>query len=219
MRIDNKTKYKTAELKKFFYECIKHSPVCPDKFAKNLTVRVNPAKYRISGRAYLGKVFHHFKKKEVLGFLITMIIPKPEGYHLKPVDKNALPAGAKASIAWVFIHEMHHCAGKHHNDMAGSYFNNPHRPEWSDIAGTSEAWAHDLPLTLETPKVKVVKTSLQKAEEKLEHCRLKVKEHTAKLNKRKTLLKKWNKKLKYYTNRMLDLSVGETACNGKDESK
>ena len=211
MRIDKQTKYKTSELKAFFYECIKHSPVCPDKFAKNLTVRVKPAKYRISGRAYLSKAFHQFKGREVFGFLITMIIPKPEGYHVRPDDKTALPAGAKQSVAWIFIHEMHHCAGKRHKQMRGSYYNDKWLPEWSE---TDDSWANNLPLTLEVPKPKTKKTSLQKAQEQLSHCLAKVKEHETKLKKRKTLLKKWQKKTKYYEKRLHGMT-SEAAGKGQ----
>ena len=182
MKIINSTEYQTRDLKKIFIECCK---IKLDSW-KYLKVEVSYSKSRwITGRAPFGR-------REVKIFL-----PR------NPIDKEYIETkwseprpyaylNFKRVLAWVFIHELYHTLGRHHKEMAKSYYNH-----WRFYAHDPEkmSWVDDLPLNKKEIKIKP-KEDLQL--KRYEHILAMLKDKKSKLKKLQNQIRKWNQKRKYY---------------------
>ncbi len=199
MRLVNTTPYNDKDLKGFVYTCAKELRG-GRKLCKDLTIRfqgkhlpewVKEAhkgtsetlpKRGVSGLAYLSKVYHSVglvrgSGHQTYGYLITIRIP---------VDNTF----TKRELAHVIIHELMHCQG--HNHWAVHKLERRYDYGWKSEA---LAFADNLPLNL---KVEVPKPQRNVRAERHEQAKKMVVEYTAKVKRYQNLLKKWQKKVKYY---------------------
>lgn len=178
MKITNKTKYRTDDLRKFIYWVAKQE-MYDASYTKRLVVEAVPARRWHTGCAPLG------------GRHITIRIPKPD-----IMDKTKL--------ASLIAHEMLHNNQKRSDfkpytterQMRGSsrygYHNN--EMHWSG--------AKELELRVIEPKVKQVKGPHDRALAGQAKAAKKVADYEKKIKREQKLLKKWQKKLKYYDKRV-----------------
>jgi len=178
MKITNKTKYRTDDLKKFIY-WVARKEGHESSYTKRLRVEAVPSRRWHTGCAYLGS---HYIKIRLPG---PDILTKPK-------------------LASVIAHEMMHNHQKHSNfqrvtterRMRGSsrygYYNN--EQHWAE--------ANELELRLVEPKAKKVKGPHDRALEGQAKAAKKVQEYERKIKRQQNLLKKWRKKLKYYDKRV-----------------
>lgn len=174
MKIENKTDYDTRYLRRVFMACEKHEGTNP----KHRFVRVTyNTTCRIRGSAWIG--CHS----------LTMTMPKPRKDGLVRdgimIDGEIVDRyGANVhNLARVYIHEVDHNLGLRHKDMS----------EWWNI---DVSWLPEnelIPMKVKAPKAKrnIVEVRAENAQKKLD-------EWTKKLNRAKTGVKKYRRKVRYY---------------------
>lgn len=208
MKVVNKTKYRTADLKALFHKAARHSPNIMDSGVTELTVEVVYSRGGISGYAYYGKVYH----KNGCGYLMRIRVPNttsrfkdnwqelPE-HAMKEYTPYEWTPKRKRELAHTFIHELYHCAGVKHKDMRGGYF----------YRGDGEyerlAWADAFPVRRVEPKPG--KSAEKRNAEKLAHAAKMLKKHESDLKRKQNLVKKWKRKVKYYENRDAKLAAAK----------
>lgn len=181
MKVINKTKYRTDDLRKFVYWVAKQEGY-ESKYTKRLRVYVDSAHRWHSGDAPLG------------GRHITIRIPKPDVLN-------------KPRLASLIAHEM-----RHNHQRRGESFK-PYSTErqmrgngrYSGRNGSPmKYWAEaqGMELRLVEPKAKKVKGPHDRAVEGQSKAAKKVAEYERKLKRQQNLLKKWQKKLRYYDKRV-----------------
>jgi len=210
VKLINKTVYRTADLKALFYEAARHSPVIMDSGVKELIVKVSYARNShggISGRAYVGKVWHHHNLCYFMCIMMpaTIKIAGDTGHRGVREPFKWTPKEMR-KLAWVFIHELMHCAGKEHKDMRGGYFNKWDDPaKWGDPDRNDLSWADAFEVRREEPKPG--KSAEKRNAEKLAHAAAMLKKHESDLKRKQNLVKKWKRKVKYYENRDAKLAA------------
>lgn len=178
MKINNKTKYRTDDLKKFVY-WVARKEGHEASYTKSLNVEVVPSRRWHTGYAYLGS---HF---------IKIRLPGPDVI-------------TKSKLASVISHEMMHNHQKRSNfqrvtterRMRGSsrYGYNNNEQHWAE--------AESLELRVVESKVKKIKGPHDRAMEGQNKAKKNVEKYERKIKRQQNLLKKWQKKLKYYDKRV-----------------
>ena len=191
MKVVNKTVYRTADLKKLFHEAARQSPIPLASGTKRLTVEVVYSRCGdITGHAYYNKVFH----KHGCGYLMRVKVPKTVwGSNFKRAP-FVFTQHCRRRLAYVFIHEMYHCAGIRHNEMRGGYFHGGERDGYERMS-----WADGYEIRRQ--EIKPKPTAQEKREAKLTHARKMLRKHETDLKRKQNLVKKWRKKVKYHEKR------------------
>jgi hypothetical protein len=190
MKLKNTTIYSDETLKKLIYMCAKKLRG-GRKLTKDLSVVIksNLQGFSVSGNAYMSKVYHpdiHFPDNghRDYGYLIHLKIPnKLQRYLVSGEQSN--PNDTKRDIASVIMHELMHCQGHNHwkiNKLEKKY-------DYSFVD------TFDFIPKLMNTKI-VAKRDLKK--ERYEKAIKMVKVYQTKLKRDTTLLKKWQRKVKYY---------------------
>jgi hypothetical protein len=113
------------------------------------------------------------------------------------VSKNETPH-LKRHLALLIAHELAHSCGYRHAQINGSPLYN-WKGDWLD----RYAWADDLPLEKTPPKPPKQKpTPEAKLQKKAAYVDRKVRELATKMKRTQTILKKWQKKQKYYAKKI-----------------
>jgi len=182
LKITNNTHFQTKDLKKVMKECMKHEGInkcgCAVNYSKS---------GRIHGYAYLNST------------TVIMFIPKTklvaiagsDGTTVQRRENFTFTQGAVERFAQIFTHELHHNLGLHHKEM---------KPSWK----INCEWAKGYPIFIKEDKPKP-KRNLKK--ERYEKALTKVKQYQTRLKKTNTILKKWQKKVRYYENGMETESI------------
>ena len=169
MKIINKSRWNTSDLKKLSRAVLKHYGYDAPRLFKIVTGKSTNWRKAdsqcCSGRASLG------------GSRVRMMVPKSTTIEKVPV---VFPV---KDYARVLIHEVGHNAGLVHKEMV----------ECRSIEVPEEI----LEMTVR-PKEKKVKPKRDLKQERYQKTLKKVGEYETKLKRTKTLLKKWKRKRKYY---------------------
>lgn len=181
MKIDNQTQYDTRYLRKLFIACEKKAGTNP----KHRCVKVVYCKTGyIKGYAWIHSCSVVMKlPKRYTGHrtLPKWLRDKPQ--YQEYLKEKPLPS---RKVAQVYLHEVDHNYGLHHIDMARS----------SSI--TIDFWPDEsIPLKQikEKPKVNIIEVRATKARRKLDEWR-------CKMNRAKTFVKKYQRKVNYYERKM-----------------
>lgn len=134
MKLINNTDYESRDLYSLFMVCCERAPV--DIKTRKLDVIVKHSRISHStGKAFLGKI-------RILGksrYCITIRIPEPIFFKH---NRTFLTR----EIAWLFTHELFHCAGIKHKEMRGNYFYKYWVSPWNDHSLKRLYWADNLEL-------------------------------------------------------------------------
>lgn len=227
MKIVNKTRYRSDDLKRIFQEAAKHSPHRLEGGTKELLVEVVYARNiynHIRGYAYLGKVYA--REHNHYGYFICMKLPWTESGYA--TDANGIDKWRGKSFAWTsarlrdlaytFVHELIHCTGRHHKDMRTGYFQGGYAGEpWNDSERERLSWADSFQVRRQEPKVKPKATLAEKCIKKLQHASGMLKKHERELKRKQGLVKKWKQKVKYHQGRLNQLEQVKAAASSKAE--
>lgn len=170
MKIDNKTDYSTRHLRKIFLACEKNEGTDP----KPREIKVIYTR----GGATSGYAWYNSNR-----VVIKLPRPKKQYNNLASIHR----------VARVYIHEVGHNLNLRHKEMI----------HWWDIEiDFLEAGRVDFKSVALTPKKEAVKKTQKPkksaAEKNEEKARKKLAEWEKKLNRSKTFVKKYQKKVKYY---------------------
>jgi hypothetical protein len=169
MKIENHTAYDTRALRKLFAECEKHIFREYLKHGERKDRHIC-VKYT---RKCFAKGWAYYNSR-----YIEILLPRPD--QLGP---DALVQAGMRRVAQVYLHEVGHNMGLKHAQM---------KKHWN----INVEWMPDefLPLA----PVKAAKPKPNIVEVRAAHAQAKLDEWTKKVNRAKTLQKKWQKKVKYY---------------------
>lgn len=187
MRINNKTKWNTRQLRSLLCEALRRNEKVEGKLdswkRKHLTVDCVPARNKrwCSGRAVLN------------GTWMKIRIPSV------PFDNQ------QKEIAWVFIHELYHNRGHHHSNIGQMR----HRPNWNEPQPEWD-WAMSYPLNLMLPVAKP-KKDVQLV--RFTHVQKMVAKKKQQLRRIQGQLNRWLAKERYYIN---VLSAAHKLPNNKE---
>lgn len=182
MKIINETKWKTAHLRAFASRVAKDE--LEPRQRKRIRVKFIPAKYHITGYAWIG------------GNTAVVRVP-------------AVPD--KIMLAVVIAHELAHCRGMTgERDMRSSvrYGHNLTR-EKREAQRQRYAWANELPLEKKAVRKKRRLTGAEHAEAEAAKCEAAIKRWETKRKRAETALKKYRRKLRYYTKRAAALRASQ----------
>jgi len=202
MRIVNKTKWRTDDLKALFRAAAEEHGYREE--LKDTLVRVVTRNRTVGGTAYLGKVFS--RSDDHSGYLINMHLPSPDRAErwIATRPDTTLPK----ILAQVFVHECDHAFSElRHKEMVAS--------EDIDVPR-----AEGLPLRPAEPKRKPKATPATRAWLRLGHAAAKLKEHESRRRREEKLVAKWRRKVKYYEGRleeMGEMGEGRMAATKKEE--
>ena len=191
MKVVNKTKWNTADLKKIFVEAkrLYKKDTGETHGRKKLVIEVIYCTSRpYSGIAYIGGTCLHSW---------DMKLRLPRETEDKKLDCN--------TVAWIFTHEYEHILGYRHPQMG--------KIRWDD---SMFDWAKNYTVGLEPIKEKP-KRDL-KNERYLKACK-KVEEKIRKLKRLKNELKKWDAKKKYYEKNLAMAAQNGKEINHDEKSK
>jgi hypothetical protein len=183
MRIKNTSEYDNKDLKNFIYEVGKQIGL--KEILGQLEVEVKNRKKSAydgkvsdwpSGAAYIGKCFDIKTGKH--GYFMTLRLP---------------PNVNKRRLAFVVSHELLHCAGFRHRQIDRMRLN-----DWKEAEGERFAYADNLPLNPKKYNLNPPKPKRDLKKERYEKALKMVKYYQIKLKRTTTLLKKWQRKVKYY---------------------
>lgn len=173
LTIENKTNYKTKDLRKLFLECMKREGV------QNCYVKV-----KYSRKSYINGYAWYNSYNVVMFFRKTKIfhIAGSNGTEYKRREITELTPEEIVRTSQVFIHELGHNRGLRHDEMVSSF-------------NMDCSWTNEFQIRTNEKKPKPKRNLKQ---ERYEHSQKKVKQLTTKLKRNQTLLKKWKKKVRYY---------------------
>lgn len=189
LTIHNKTDYRKDDLRKITLACMKHLGIDPDKRHVAHFEHRRSTRHYISGYAYLNTGSFWIK------------IPKRLAYYEKgawnptKVAHDALPAKIVRYLAAVIMHELQHCMGFNHDEMANIY----------DDAYTADCpWIADMQVRragLERKAANPVDNREATARRRLAQAEERIKNLASQTKRANTILKKWRAKVKYYDKR------------------
>lgn len=177
LRLENNTKWSTRDLRKFFLRGMK------DRGMDHLHVTVDYARSNdgVHGSAYLNSVF------------LRMKLPGPK--WVRVATKHNKPLIDMKKFAQVFMHEMDHCLGLRHKDMADWW---KFEPTWQE--GLEIKWTGDTVVEKKTSEQKQAARTAT-VETRAQHALAMLKKADTRLKQATTIQKKWAKKVKYYQDR------------------
>ncbi len=181
MKVDNKTKYRTDDLKAFVYWVAKREGE-ESSYIKRLCAEILSSRRLHSGTAPLNSYY------------VVIRIPGPEQLN-------------KPRLAALVAHEMQHNHQRRGETFKAYSTERQMRGNgrYSGRNGSPQKYwaeAENLPMRLVEVKAKKVKGSHDRALEGLTKVAKKVEEYERKFKRIENLLKKWKKKLKYYDKRV-----------------
>lgn len=176
MKTKNKTAYDTRYLRKLFMACEKQIRYVYMSYADKSIYAFHENRH---------VTIQHSKNRRVGGYAyynsgtIVMKIPPPVGTYYGNTRENAVSA---RHVAQVYLHEIGHNLGLKHKQQISSHKLNA--DFWPD----------------ETLPLKQIKTKPKRnvVDERAKKAHLKLVEWQKKLNKAKTFVKKYRRKVKYY---------------------
>ena len=171
MKIDNKTKYDGRYLRRLFLACEKH---CFEVYLKHSHPKHRHVTIKYHKTSWIGGYAWYNSCS------IVMKLPHPTSTHLGKIKtKNEISA---RKVAQVYLHELGHNLGRHHNQMG----------RHNDI---DVSWWPDeiIPLkkVITKPKPNLIEVRASKTQKKLD-------EWQKKFNRAKTLVRKYQSKVRYY---------------------
>ena len=175
MRIDNRTNYRTLDLRRILMACCREDGF---KVPQGALVRVvySRNRGRVSGWASSGAKNIHDDRKGSHPCAMVMRLPR-SNYSVE-------------HIIAVIRHEVGHWRGLKHSQMSGSLLRT------YDFRLADHPWAQNLPLGVqEAPKAPTMDDRVAAREA---HVRAMLARHEAKLRRQKALVVRWREKAKYY---------------------
>ena len=171
MKIDNETKYDTKYLRRLFKECEKHifQTYLVHGESKHRYISVKTHRARWIG----GFGFYH-------SVSLRIKLPSPVSTHLGHIKRTNEVSARR--VAQVYLHEVAHNLGKRHKQMTSAYK--------IDVSW----WPDELVPVKQVvvkPKPNIIEVRAAKAQKKLD-------EWLRKTKRAKTLVKKYQRKVKYY---------------------
>ena len=179
MKLTNKTKYRTRDLKAFI-TWVSNEEHWTAAQRKRLKVEVVPSQMWHTGEAWKGS------------FFITIRLPGPDRL-------------SKSRAASLIAHELLHLTNKvHHKWKTERWMRGSGRYGYRD---SERIWAaaNQLKLEVPEPKVKAKPTPMEKAEAGLENAQAKVAEWERKVRLAQNRVKKWKAKVRYFEGRVKKL--------------
>ena len=192
LKISNTTDYRKDDLRKLTLKCMHHLGIDPDKPHHVRFEHRRSTRHTCSGYAYL----------HTGNFWIK--IPKRLGYHVKgqwetdKVTPNALPRNLVRDVAAVIMHELQHCMGLNHDEMASTY-----DPEY--LADCP--WVDDMQLRragLDRKVASPVDNRETNARYRQAQAVQRIANLESQIKRANTILKKWNTKVRYYDKRKVE---------------
>jgi len=169
MKLTNRTDWNTRDLQKLINECIRREGV---ENKRRVEIEYNRGEYE----AYRGRAWVNCN-------WVKMIVPKPVTRQYNDGEwKEKETIFDTVKFAKVFIHELGHNRGLHHDEMIS----------WTEIDGE---WAKDFEVN---PKEEKPKPERDLVKEKYQRTLEHIKQKERLLKRNQNLLKKWQGKQRYY---------------------
>ena len=180
MKIINQTAYDTRGLRDVFIACAREVwRREKDRNTKPKNLRVTVKYHR--GASWIGGYAWHNASSVVLK------LPRPER-----LQRFTEPLAFERKIADVFIHELGHCIGIRGHRNGDKHDTHEHLyQDW-----IKEAIGEGFKVAVAVPKPKPDRKTIQA--KRYEHAQKMLAKHQRNLNRTKTILKKWQRRVRYY---------------------